>query len=416
MKILSITWKDIKIFFKEPGYLIYLIVLPLVFIQLFTTLFSASIGSTTESNKISLVVVNLDPGGSQSELLMDGLEKSGTITVLPATLKEAETDFLDTRIERYLTIPQNFSQKIDQGEKVEVSLTALDTQSITIQTLRMSIMGVINNILLERSILDSLKQFSVMQSSQPQEKQFFSADLLTAQAKSQFISSKERPLINVRIEFPQIEATADQDFSMVQFAVPGFTVLFAFLVSQATARSIYDEKKNGSFRRLLAAPLSKLQLLAGKLLPNFLVVLFQILVIFLTSTVLMPLLGMEKLSIGQSPLLLLAISATVALCSTSLGILIAAIAKTEAQIGGVSALFLWMMGFLGGTMVPLDIMGSQMLNSISKFVPHSYAVGAYKDVLNRGADFITVLPALGVLLGFSLVFFIIGLWRFEFDS
>jgi len=46
MKILSIAWKDIRIFFKEPGYLIYLVVLPLVFIQLFTTLFSASVGST----------------------------------------------------------------------------------------------------------------------------------------------------------------------------------------------------------------------------------------------------------------------------------------------------------------------------------------------------------------------------------
>jgi ABC-2 type transport system permease protein len=105
----------------------------------------------------------------------------------------------------------------------------------------------------------------------------------------------------------------------------------------------------------------------------------------------------------------------VALCSTSLGILIAAIAKTEAQIGGVSALFLWMMGFLGGTMVPLDVMNNNMLNSISKFVPHSHAVGAYKAVLSMGADFNAVLPALGILLGFSLLFFVIGLWRFDFD-
>ncbi len=44
MKILSIVWNDIRIFFKEPSYLIYLVVLPLVFIQLFTTLFSASVG------------------------------------------------------------------------------------------------------------------------------------------------------------------------------------------------------------------------------------------------------------------------------------------------------------------------------------------------------------------------------------
>jgi len=415
MKIISIAWKDIKVFFKEPGYLIYLIVLPLVFIQLFTALFSASVGSTDDTNQISLAVVNLDPNGAQADVLLKGLEKTGTIKLIPVTLEDAESDFRDTRIDRYLTIPANFSQKFEAGEKVAVTLTALDTQSMTIQTLRMSTYGVVNNMLLENSILDSLKQFSEMQSSLPPDSLINDYETLTAQAKSQFASSNKRPLIDVRVEYPQTEATEDQDFSMVQFAVPGFTVLFAFLVSQATARSIYDEKKNGSFRRLMAAPLSKLQLLAGKLLPNFLVVLFQILVIFLTSIILMPLMGMDRLSLGQSPLTLLAISASVALCSTSLGILIAAIAKTEAQIGGVSALFLWMMGFLGGTMVPLDVMNNNMLNSISKFVPHSHAVGAYKAVLSMGADFNAVLPALGILLGFSLLFFAIGLWRFDFD-
>ena len=415
MKILSIAWKDIKVFFKEPGYLIYLIVLPLVFIQLFTALFSASVGSTEDTNQISLAVVNLDVGGAQADVLLKGLEKTGTIKLISVSLEDAESDFRDTRIDRYLTIPANFSQKFEAGEKVAVTLTALDTQSMTIQTLRMSTYGVVNNMLLENSILDSLKQFSEMQSSLPPNSLMNDYETLTAQAKSQFKSSNERPLIDVRVEYPQTEATEDQDFSMVQFAVPGFTVLFAFLVSQATARSIYDEKKNGSFRRLMAAPLTKLQLLAGKLLPNFLVVLFQILVIFLTSIILMPLMGMDRLSLGQSPLTLLAISASVALCSTSLGILIASIAKTEAQIGGVSALFLWMMGFLGGTMVPLDVMNNNMLNTISKFVPHSHAVGAYKAVLSMGADFNTVLPALGILLGFSLLFFAIGLWRFDFD-
>ena len=415
MKILSITWKDIKIFFKEPGYLIYLIVLPLVFILLFTTLFSASIGSTSDTNKISLVVVNLDPGGEQAEQLLKGLEETDTIHVIPSTLEKTQSDFRDTRITQYLTIPENFSQNIEAGKKVEVTLTALDTFSMSVQTLRMSTYGVVTNMLLESSILQSLKQFSAMQSSLPPESQLYEPEMLTAQAKSQFISSREHPLVNVTVEYPQTPQANEEDFSMVQFAVPGFTVLFAFLVSQATARSIYDEKKTGSFRRLMAAPLSKLQLLGGKLLPNFLVVLFQILVIFLASSLLLPIIGMDRLSLGQSPLTLAAISILLALCSTSLGILIAAIAKTEAQIGGVSALFLWLMGFLGGTMVPLDVMSSPMLNAISKFIPHSYAVGAYKDVLTLGAGFNTVLPALGVLLGFSILFFGIGLWRFDFD-
>jgi ABC-2 type transport system permease protein len=416
MKILSIVWKDIRIFFKEPGYLIYLVILPLVFIQLFTTLFSASVGSSISSEKIHLVVVNQDTDGALAQEFLRKLEENGTIEVLPATLEEAEADYRDTRITRYLSIPADFTTRIESNQTAEVTFTTLDSLSLTIQSLKMIIEGVGNNLQLERNILDSLTMFSEMQSSAPAEFQIYDIDVLTRQAQSQFKTSDERPLVSVKLEYPQAAtASEDDDFSMVQFSVPGFTVLFAFLVAQASARSIYDEKKTGSFRRLLAAPLSKVQLLTGKLLPNLLIVLFQILIIFLTSVILLPLTGVGRLSLGEHPGALLAISFCVALCSTSLGILIAAIARTEAQIGGVSALFLWLMGFLGGTMVPLDIMSSPMLTGISRFIPHSYAVTAYKDVLVRGADLNAVLPALGILVGFSLIFFLIGLWRFDFN-
>jgi len=416
MKILSIVWKDIRIFFKEPGYLIYLVVLPLVFIQLFTTLFSASVGTSMSSEKIRLVVVNQDMDGDLAQVFLRKLEETGTLQILPATLEEAEDDYKDTRITRYLLIPDNFTQRIESGKPAEVTLKALDSLSITIQSMKMIIEGVGNSLQLERNILASLTMFGEMQSSAPEEFQIYDIDVLTRQAQSQFKASEERPLVAVNLEYPQAATVLEEDdFSMVQFSVPGFTVLFAFLVAQASARSIYDEKKTGSFRRLLAAPLSKFQLLSGKLLPNLLIVLFQILIIFLSSVILLPLTGVGKLSLGEHPGALLAISFCVALCSTSLGILIAAIARTEAQIGGVSALFLWLMGFLGGTMVPLDIMSSPMLTSIARFIPHSYAVTAYKDVLVKGADLTAILPALGILVGFSLIFFLIGLWRFDFN-
>ena len=69
------------------------------------------------------------------------------------------------------------------------------------------------------------------------------------------------------------------------------TVLFVFLAAQTTARSIYEEKKVGSFRRLMAAPLSKATCWSGKMLPNFIIALVQIAVIFVFGTLGMRLLG-----------------------------------------------------------------------------------------------------------------------------
>jgi ABC-type Na+ efflux pump permease subunit len=62
----------------------------------------------------------------------------------------------------------------------------------------------------------------------------------------------------------QSEATPD----LGQAVLSGVTVLFVFLTAQTAARSIYEEKKVGSFRRLMAAPLSRPALLTGKLCPT----------------------------------------------------------------------------------------------------------------------------------------------------
>ncbi len=132
MKILSITWKDLNIFFREPGHLIYLILLPLVFITLFTILSSSSSGSSVDPQKTSLVVVNLDEKGARSQDFIQGLQQTGSIAVILSTQVEAESDFSDTRITRYLTIPQDFSARIEAGEKTEIAFKALDTQSMVI--------------------------------------------------------------------------------------------------------------------------------------------------------------------------------------------------------------------------------------------------------------------------------------------
>jgi ABC-2 type transport system permease protein len=190
--------------------------------------------------------------------------------------------------------------------------------------------------------------------------------------------------------------------------------LFLFLAAQATAQSIYNEKKYGSFRRLLAAPISKTTILAGKMLPNFITVLLQVVVIFGLSMTVLPLLGLDALRLGNEPLALVVVSLVVALCSTCLGVLIAGLARTEGQIGGISTVALWVLALLGGAFFPSFLMGP--LKELGQVTPQYWAVRAYQDVLVRNQDLAGVMIEMAVLLGFALVFFAVGLWRFEFDA
>jgi ABC-2 type transport system permease protein len=201
---------------------------------------------------------------------------------------------------------------------------------------------------------------------------------------------------------------------MAEVAVPGFTVLFVFLVAQTTARSIYDEKKVGSFRRLLAAPLSKGSLLAGKLLPNFVTALIQIVVIFAFGNLGLGLLGFDPIPLGNDPLALILVAVVIALCSSALGIVIAAIARTESQIGGLSSLLLWGMGIIGGSIFPVFVL-DRFLGPIPKLVPHYWANRALDNLMIRGLSLGDVSLEISVLAGFATLFIAIGLWRFDFD-
>jgi len=202
--------------------------------------------------------------------------------------------------------------------------------------------------------------------------------------------------------------------SGVQIGVPGFAVLFIFLTAQITARSIYDEKKTGTFRRLLAAPLGKRRMLIGKLIPNFVVVILQVVVMFAAGMFLLPLIGLPALHLGKDPLALVLLVLSIALCCTTLGILIAAVARTEAQIGGIAALVLWVLAFLGGSFIPLFLINESMA-TIGQVTPHFWAVTGFYDLLTRGQGLAAILDSIVILLGFSAVFFALGAWRFEWD-
>ena len=123
---------------------------------------------------------------------------------------------------------------------------------------------------------------------------------------------------------------------------------------------------------------------------------------------------MTPVTLGAEPLATVLVVVLIALCSSAFGILIAALARTEAQIGGLSTLLLWGMGFLGGGIMPLFFL-EQFLGPLPKIVPHYWANHALTNLMTRGLGLADVTTDMAVLLGFTALFFVIGLWRFDFD-
>ena len=410
MKILSIGWKDIQIFVRDRGGMITSFLLPILFIVVFSYAFSG-IGSTDEV--ITLPVVNLD-GGEVSAALIEGVNNVAGVETEMYDEADARARIEGEQLQYALLIPAGFSDGVAAGESMTlVLLSGPNADGANVEAMRTVVDGVSKDLSLQTQLLAGFRQMGQMMQASEAEG-VFTSDLAVAQAQSQFERAKTAPLVGIEQKTPDAILQEREEFSAVGLSVPGATVLFVFVMASTTAMSLYSEKKTGTFRRLLAAPLAKAELLGGKMLPGFVIILVQIAVIFAASILLLPLIGLDRLYLGNDLLGLVLLSMLVALCSTSLGLLIAAIARTESQINGISVVAMWVMGAVSGAFVPTFFLGD-FLGTIGKITPQYWAVSAYTAFFVRGQTLADVGTQMAILAGFTLVFFAIGLWRFKFE-
>lgn len=414
MKALSIAFKDLQILFKDRGEAFMLFLLPLIFIVVFSGALSA-IDQGTPDTRIPLPVVDLDGGVAASELIA-GLEAAGGVRVEPyADQAEAMALLEEKKIQRVLIVPAGLDGDLATNRTVTLRLVSHpDASQQQTEAVRLVVDGVAQDMALEGQILAALQQMGEMQASaSPEYQQAFGLERMVAQARNQFVQAQARPLVNVNQTVPAQPEAQETLPSVADIAVPGMAVLFMFVTAQTAARSIHEEKRIGSFRRLMAAPISKATLLLGKMLPNFITSLIQAVVILAFGSIGLQLLGLKSASLGSDPLALALTVVLIALCSSALGVLIAALARTEGQVGGFGSLVVWGMGLLGGSLIPVFIL--DQFGVLPKLVPLYWANTALDNLMIRGLGLADVGASLIVLLGFTVLFFAVGLWQFDFD-
>ena len=413
MKSLSIALKDLQILIRDRGEVIQLFLLPLLFIIVFSGALGA-FGSDEEDTRQVLPVVDLD-GGEAAQSLLAGLDAAGGVRTELYEHSEAQLMLDENEINRMLVIPDDFTSGTAEGYTVELTLISHPDADIQeTEAVRLVIVGVTSELSLERQILASLRQMGDMQADAPEEDQVFTTERVLAQARGQFERAQTQPLIEVVQTIPSEEGEREEIPDLGLVAVAGIAVLFVFGTAQVTARSIFDEKKVGSFRRLLAAPMSKTSLLSGKMIPNIIVGMIQFTVIFAFGIFGLNWLGLASPTLGNDPLAVVLVCFIICLCSTAFGILVAAIARTENQIGGLTSLLVWGLGILGGAFIPIFIL-DQFLGPVVKVIPQYWANRALNSLMLRGLGLSDVMTEIAALLGFTVLFFLIGLWRFDFD-
>ena len=199
------------------------------------------------------------------------------------------------------------------------------------------------------------------------------------------------------------------DLDYIDFLLPGVLAMTMFMSSMMTmGNSIAGERERGELSRLFMTPTNVSSVLTGKIISQVVRELIRALVLIIAAMLLF------NVMIKGNLLLLVLVILIAVLCFVGFGMMFSATAKTQEDYIQIVMPVAMPMMFICGVFFPTETM-PWILQKIALFLPLTYANDAFRAVMLKGAGLGSIAFDLIVLLAFALLFFIVGIVRFNMD-
>ncbi len=398
-KIWIIAQNYIRLTFSTPIMPVMAFIMPLIFTAVLGVAIS---GGTDGDSRISVLPVDED-GGAIAKIILAQLDASKVVRPaagenLPATRADALAA-IDT-YHRALILPAGLSDAALSGEPVSAELL-VDTNNLNTDAARQEILAILTTV--NGAISAAQTATAEAETIQP-----FASNAEKAAYFQSALASALEQMANPSITVAAEKATQLTVPTGNNQSSPGNLVMFGLVTLLATAIVLVDERNSGTLKRLVAAPISKPALLAGKTLGPLLVGVLQMAVLIAAGQILF---GVQW---GRSPLALVMVALAFDFAAVSIGIFLSTIARTPEQASGMMVAASMVMGALGGAWWPLDIV-PDFMRTAGHFFPSAWAMDGFQAVILRGASPAAVLLPTVALLGFAALFFGLGVWRFKYE-
>jgi len=349
-QVLVIAWYDIKRVLREKESLFWLFVGPLIFTVFFGLLFRPA-----SPERPRLTVVNQDATDELLRALTPWLEQDG-ITVVAGT--GVEKDRLT------LVIPRGAAEAMQAARGIAYTLHAGADESNAERSTRFKVQKALTRI-------------------------YMGVAVPAAGA-----APVEGPLA---VRTADIGVSRREMTTGFQRSVPAYLVMFVFLNLLVSGAGIAEDRASGRLRRMAMAPVSREEIVLGKLLGRFAIGWIQI--VYMLGFGL--LVGIRWADHGW---LFFGFLSLFALASASLGILLGTLFKDPDKCASIAVWVAILLAPLGGLWWPLEIVGPFM-RQLAYVVPTGWAMEGVNAMLAFGAGFTDVAPfALGFLILFAVTF------------
>ncbi len=340
-RVIAIAKKEFIHIFRDPRSLGMAIAIPMLLLILF------GYALTVDVDNVALVVWNQDKGQESTDYILNfAASKYFNVVAYVDSYDELQR-FIDESktFIMALVIPYNFSRKLNSNQSVELQLLVDGSDSNT-ATIAIGYATAISAKYNKRLLIQRMAEKGIKYRSP--------------------IDLRERVWFN-------------PDLKSKNYIIPGLiAVIMMVIAALLTSLTIAKEWEMGTMEQLIATPIDPRELIAGKLLPYFLIGLFDVAVAVVMGQFLfhVPLRG--------SVALLFILSGFFFAGALSLGLLISIVAKNQLVASQVAMVTTFLPAFLlSGFMYTISNMPTP-IQVLTHFIPARYFVVILKGIYLKG--------------------------------
>jgi ABC-type multidrug transport system permease subunit len=362
-RILDIGHVDLRLFFKHKSAYVWLFVVPLAFVYFMGF---ANRGPGDPANRKPPVVIENQDTNFLGRIFLDELGAQGMWLLDPTNRESAA---------RGIRIPPDFTSNALQEKQSKVQFLKRDS-SAEADAAIIEVRLVRALIAMNGHILEAATQTNT-------------PGALTEARLREIMAEPDPVSLNARF------AGRKPVPSGFNFSLPGNLVMYLMMNLLVFGGStMAAERRRGMIKRLMVSPVTRGELVMGKIYGLILLGVVQIVFFLIVGKFFF------HVNLGAN---LPAVTLTLlvfAWVAGSLGVLVGSLTVAEDRVLGICILASLLMAALGGCWWPLEL-GSPALKIISLCLPTGWALEALHQLISFGSGFSAVLKPIGVLLAFG---------------
>jgi ABC-2 type transport system permease protein len=267
-------------------------------------------------------------------------------------------------------IPPDFSSSLKSGKTAQIQLIVDGTDPTTAQTILSSAGGVV-------------------------------------QSMSVDINQETRGTIVPKSLDLRSRVWYNPDMSSIYFNIPGLIgVILQTVTLMLTSFSIVRERERGTMEQLIVTPITKMELMIGKIIP-YVIIGFVDIVLALALSVFW-----FRVPIAGSITLLLLFSAVFLFGALGVGLIISTVSTSQLQAMQLSMFMIMPNILLSGYMFPREAM-PDIIHGLSNVLPLTYFIKVLRGIILKGNGFEELYKEFAILVAFGIVFLAIATLKFK---